>query len=171
MMLGFFKNKNEKILGEIKAFEHRVNQKLTPMLKKPSNPKLGNSAIISMCINMAFHFLAIRNFKVFEKSSPYIISHIAANYGSMVHIGSEGRIGHEEAAISLIYEMQTTQEAYSEALSQSPYDPEGAFNDCLDIFIENSGGWLFKSEMDRFQAVILLCSETGCLMNRFKGIV
>lgn len=170
-MIGLFKSKNEKVLNEIKTFESRLNQAVIPLLQKPEKPIAGNGALMSMAVNIALHFLAIRDLKVFSKAAPYVLSHVASGFGYMVAIGSDGKVSFEEAADSIIREMESNQVRYSNALDKSPSSPEEALQECLDIFLESSGGWTFKGEAERAEAVILLCDELQCLMNRFRAIL
>ena len=170
-MIWPFKSKNEKILNEVVAFEGRLNQAVVPLLQKPDKPVAGNGALMSMAVNIALHFLAVRNLKVFQKASVQIIAHAASTYGSMVAIGSEGKISVEDATNSILHEMQTTQSDYSHALEKSASNPEGALQECLDIFLERSGGWMFKGEVERAEAVVVLSAELQNLMGRFKSIL
>nr|MBI1231873.1 hypothetical protein [Cytophagales bacterium] len=170
-MIWSFQNKNEKILNEVVAFEGRLNQALVPLLQKPEKPVAGNGALMSMAVNMALHFLAVRNLKIFQKASVHIIAHAASTFGSMVAIGSEGKISVEDATNSILHEMHTTQADYSNALAKSSSSPEGALQECLNIFLDRSGGWVFKGEAERAEAVVLLSAELRNLMSGFKRIL
>jgi len=170
-MIWPFKSKNEKILNEVVAFESRLNQALVPLLQEPDKPIAANGALMSMAINMALHFLAIRNLKVFKQVSTDIIAHTVSAFGSSVAIASKGKVRVEDATNSILHEMQTTQTYYSDALDKSASNPEGALQECLDIFLDRSGGWAFKGEIERAEAVILLSAELQLLMSRFKFIL
>jgi len=170
-MIWPFKSKRERILDGIKTFENRLNQALIPLLQKPENPIAGNGALISMAVNIALYFIAIKNLKIFKKTAPYVISHTAVVFGSMVAIGSEGKVSAEVAAKSILHEMQNTQADYSNALEKSSSNPEEALHKCLDIFLESSGGWTFKDEMSRAEATILLSIELQHLMKKFRSIL
>ena len=122
-MIWPFKSKSEKILKEVIVFESRLNRVLVPLLKKPEKPVAGNGALMSMAVNIALHFLAIRSPQAFEKASTEIIAHIVSAFGSALAMASKGRVRVEEATNSILYEMQATQADYSNALEKSPSNP------------------------------------------------
>lgn len=126
---------------------------------------------MAMTVNMALHFLAIRSPQVFEKISNAVVANAVATFSSVAAIASKGEIDVELAANVLLREMQVTQADYSEALMKSPSNPEEALQECLDVFHESSGGWAFKGEVERAEAVIALSSELRRLMERFKVIL
>lgn len=170
-MLWLFKSKSERACDEIKVFESRLNKSLAPLLQKPEKPIAGNGALMSMAVNMGLYFVALRKPKILEKVAVAILSDSASAFATVVAIGSKGKVKVEDAANTILHEMRSTQNAYFSALDKSGTNPEEALQGCLDIFLKSSGGWAFKGEVERAQAVALLGTELQNLMQRFRRLL
>lgn len=170
-MIWPFKSKSAKVLVEVATFDSRLTIALVPLLEKPEKPIAGKGALMSMTVNIALHFLAIRNPQLFEKIASDVIANAIATFASAAAIVSKGNIDVEIAGNVLFKEIQDTRDNYSDALVKSPSNPEGALQECLDIFLDRSGGWAFKGEVERAEAVVALSAELQNLMARFKYIL
>lgn len=170
-MIWPFKSKSEKVLKEILTFESRINKALVPLLDKPEKPIAANGALMSMAVNLALYLLAIKSTKVFEKASVEVIAHTVSAFGSTVAFASNGKVSVEDATESILRELTSTQAVYCDALAKARSMPEGGLQKCLDIFLERSGGWAFKDEIERARATIILGAELQRLMGRYKSIL